>query len=919
LEVREQANCRIYVVLTMRSDFLGECAQFFGLPEAINKGRLVPRLTREERRAAIVGPASAGGASIDAVLLTRLVNDVGDNPDQLSILQHALNRTWARMVQDGDAEGPMELRHYEAIGTMAQALNQHAEEAFAELCSERKKKICERIFKALTDTGTDARGIRRPTRVGTLCAIGEATEPEVTEVIEVFREPSRSFLMPPAGKSLKGGTVVDISHESLMRVWERLKRWGDEEARSARIYRRLAETAEMHSAGNASLLRDAELVGALDWRDRNQPNETWAMQYRPAFEAVMNFLEKSKIARDQQIAAERQRAKLWRWSAAGVMASLTAFFITIFALWYRAENQKELAATARSQRLASQALATEKWDLALLLSIAASEVKPTFDARDTLLKKVQNAPQGFLWVGPHQSSRGDLVIMSSQDGMWLVSGGADGSVMLWDVATRKPLRGPLLAHGGKITGLALSRNKRWLAAGISDGSVTLWDMNASEPMGETLLGTGIAGNVVVAFSSDDQHLISGSSDAGVILWDVTSRKPLEERLRVPDATDTTAVAISPDGRQLAFGGRDGGFIIYDVDERKIKSTTPTRVGNALITILAFHPNGKLLVLGNREGSVIWWDLDKQQEIPAGKTSSEYHTDEVLSLAFSPNGELLASSGKDGSVFVWDVDNHKTRTKPLRTGSGVRNVAFGKDELVAAVTGDNSGVVLWDVSGRNPLASLSEPVTSVGLSPDGKVLASGRNDKAVILWDVARHKHLGELIGHQDKVISLAFSPDGKMLASGSRDGAVIIWEVATHVSLGEPLIRQVGAVNGVAFSPDGKVLASVSDKTIVLWDVTGRKPLGDPVTVAQDEVTRIAFSPDGRLLAVVTSASLFLWDVAARKSSGEPLKGYQEAVSSVAFDPDGKVLASGGRIASSVIKARNRSTKLSQDDEVGMK
>jgi WD40 repeat protein len=186
--------------------------------------------------------------------------------------------------------------------------------------------------------------------------------------------------------------------------------------------------------------------------------------------------------------------------------------------------------------------------LALLLSIAATEVKPTFDAQDTLLKKVRNAPQGFLSVGPHQSSRDDLVITSSCDGMWLVSGGADGSVMLWDVATRKPLRGPLLAHGGKITGLALSRNKRWLAAGVSDGSVTFWDMNASQPTGETLLGTGSAGSVVVAFSSDDQHLISGSTDAGVMLWDVPSRKPLDERLLVPGATDITAVAISPDCR-----------------------------------------------------------------------------------------------------------------------------------------------------------------------------------------------------------------------------------------------------------------------------------------------------------------------------------------------------------------------------------
>ncbi len=99
----------IYVVLTMRSDFLGDCAQFPGLPEAINRGEyLVPRMTREERKAAIKGPVAVAGGQISPVLLTRLVNDVGDNPDQLSILQHALNRTWARWQSEGGA-GAMSL------------------------------------------------------------------------------------------------------------------------------------------------------------------------------------------------------------------------------------------------------------------------------------------------------------------------------------------------------------------------------------------------------------------------------------------------------------------------------------------------------------------------------------------------------------------------------------------------------------------------------------------------------------------------------------------------------------------------------------------------------------------------------------------------------------------------------------------
>ena len=124
LEAAAQRDYPIYVALTMRSDFLGDCVQFDGLAEAINEGQyLVPRLTRDERRMVVEGPISSAGANISRVLLTQLVNDVGDNPDQLSILQHALNRTWARWQNQRNAEGPISLELYEEIGTLAHALD----------------------------------------------------------------------------------------------------------------------------------------------------------------------------------------------------------------------------------------------------------------------------------------------------------------------------------------------------------------------------------------------------------------------------------------------------------------------------------------------------------------------------------------------------------------------------------------------------------------------------------------------------------------------------------------------------------------------------------------------------------------------------------------------------------------------------
>jgi hypothetical protein len=299
----------VFVVITMRSDFLGECAQFDGLPEAINRGQyLVPRMGRAQRRAAIAGPLGVCGASIDPVLLNRLVNEVGDNPDQLSILQHALNRTWA-CWRDAGASGPLLATHYDAKGGMASALDQHAEEALAELHGSRQQALCQALFRAITDRGTDARGTRRPTRLDTLCEITAASADELAAVIEPFRDPERAFLMPPHGVALQPGTVVDISHESLMRVWAALRRWVDEEAESARVYRRLAETAALHQDRQAVLLVQPELQLVAAWAARQQPTTAWAERYRPGFVVAMQFLADSQAAHAAALAAEQVRAQ----------------------------------------------------------------------------------------------------------------------------------------------------------------------------------------------------------------------------------------------------------------------------------------------------------------------------------------------------------------------------------------------------------------------------------------------------------------------------------------------------------------------------------------------------------------------------------------------------------------------------------
>ncbi|MCK4699117.1 MAG: hypothetical protein KAT38_02235, partial [Bacteroidales bacterium] len=241
VEAVRQTDVPVYIVLTMRSDFIGDCSQFQELTDLINNSNyLVPQMTRDDFREAIMGPVAVGGAKIDPMLVQQLLNEVGDNPDQLPILQHAMMRTWEYWKKLNDPKKPIGLSDYEAIGKMEKALSEHANEAFDELSPEGKR-TCESLFKTLTEKGGDNRGIRHPTRVEVIAAIAHASVENVMEVVEKFRATGRSFLTPSAEVPLNKNSVIDLSHESLMRIWNNLIIWVGEEGSAIQMYNRLAE------------------------------------------------------------------------------------------------------------------------------------------------------------------------------------------------------------------------------------------------------------------------------------------------------------------------------------------------------------------------------------------------------------------------------------------------------------------------------------------------------------------------------------------------------------------------------------------------------------------------------------------------------------------------------------------------------
>lgn len=326
LSLTAQRDLAIYVALTMRSDFLGNCDAFGGLPEAVNESQyLVPRLTRDQLREALLGPVRLFGAKMEPALVDRLLNDAGDAADSLPVFQHALHRTWTAWNRTRAASsGVIPLSAYEGVGTVTHALGRHADEAL-EGTTPTERDCIERVFKALTEVDSANRLVRRPATIRELQDVCGAGESEIRDIITRFREDDRLFLIVSPGAT-SGEDLVDISHESLIRQWPTLRKWAEEEAESAKTYRRLASTAALYPK-QAGLWRSPDLEVALEWETTQKPTASWGKRYHDGFDEALKFLrasgrhsEELRQAEDDKRRSELRRTRTFAYTVLGLLA-----------------------------------------------------------------------------------------------------------------------------------------------------------------------------------------------------------------------------------------------------------------------------------------------------------------------------------------------------------------------------------------------------------------------------------------------------------------------------------------------------------------------------------------------------------------------------------------------------------------------
>ena len=845
LAAARDAEARIYVALTMRSDFIGDCLEIPGLPEAINEGLyLVPRMSRDELQSAIAGPVAVAGGTIAPRLVSRLLNDVGDDPDQLPILQHALMRTWDFWLDDHASGEPLDLRHYEAVGTMNEALSRHAEEALGEL-DERGRRLAESLFKALTEKEADGRGIRRPVAVAEARTLTGAGEDELVGVVEPFSRAGRSFLMPPAGVPLRPDSVLDISHESLMRIWGRLGAWVDEEARSAQVYGDLARAAARHEAGTGALWRDPELQIALRWREEQRPTAVWAARYDPSFDRAMRFLDASAAERDRE-AAERDRQRRAALRRARILvavfatAAVVMLALGLYVYWQRAQAESAREQAEHAKREAEEALATIREQnlqieiqakLAKKLSTRAVQETARAEKGEAEAKRQAGLTEEQRRLAEDQRQLAEAEAVKARVNADKASEAQRDAEAKGAVAEAEKERAQRLARVSFAHALALR---------------PLTDEELEDSGG---MGKGAAElNALLALQAyrlnHDNQGPPDDPDIFDALW--TARLKLGR-------LDEVVSEKQPDAVRAVVGGQAGSAagLLSGSDDGKIRRWSGDRwevlgsFGSGIRTLLAKRwadsasTPGRphtLLAAAFADGSVRVW-----KDAPASSAPRELAAAGASGggLAFHLVDQLLAAGSANGAIRIWTLEEPGNPPLVLQAAGGrVSAVAFGgtgKDQLLAAALGPG-GAQLWKIRGGDEVLAVrvqkpetvcwDRDVKSVAFDPQGKTLACGTGRGEVVLWDVGGRRMASSLLGHASTVNALSFDAQGTSLASASSDGTVRIWDVEHPANRPLVLAGHTSWVWSVAYAKDSEHgeswISAGEDGTVRFWPASSK-------------------------------------------------------------------------------------------------
>jgi WD40 repeat protein/energy-coupling factor transporter ATP-binding protein EcfA2 len=831
----------VYVVLTMRSDFLGKCPVLRGLPEELNKSQfLIPRLNREQLRDAIKGPAAVApiDTEIQPEVVNRILNAMGTDPDQLPLMQHLLMRMWRlekKKVPQGDPI-LLTLESYHQIGGLRNCLSLHADNVFQEF-SPQQQKLAELVFRRLTDVTPDRRLVRNFVRLADLykvLPIGDMAErAALRTVIDELRREGRSFLVPPLNIELTDDSVVDISHESLIRQWQRLNEWAFDESKSRQIQKLVRDKAARwkENGKNVSfLLFGVELAEAQAWYKR------FATQVESEEKDLIDASGKQNeenVRRDEAVKyTDALKTKThWLIGAIVLIAILLVTSITFAILALQDASRatqkeavaKQEAARRRAVQLASEAnsRALVSPHFGLLLAVEARKVAEKMNdlenrmARERAIHlenhKFPAAEHAFhkalsifnrygitsrALPGPEAG-----ITAAANQGKWLLTGGEDEAIRLWDLEVHAQI-GFAPAQLARLSAIALDPTGIWAAAGFEDGTLRLWrSKKLSNPME----------------------------------WRAHASKITDLKFNRQNLVPSTQQAL---GHWLVTLAEDGTACRWNLNNQdKLQATAEQFVHPGKIVRIAIGNDGYTLVTGSMDGRLRVWDLRTNSLSAPGKEL--FQPGPLTDIAISEDVRWLASGSADGYTGIWRLaDNkeykHVEFPPSQEQSSDVRAVTFAKGSGWVAVGRSNGHVDCWKLplpsettmpntfqprdDGRKELAGV---VKGIAFDPKGDWLASiVENSRKIALqrFDVKQGR-IGRtmlLEGHDEPVTQIFFTrPDNEAqprLVSTGADGMVRLWELSSENTvrledeLGQKLVP-------TTFTAENQALTIVRQKT----------------------------------------------------------------------------------------------------------
>ncbi len=798
----------VYVVLTMRSDFIGECSQFHELTELINDSNyLVPQMTRNDFRRAIEGPVAVGGASIDTQLIQQLLNEVGDNPDQLPILQHALMRTWEYWMEHSDKKQAITITDYEAIGKMEKALSEHANEAYDEL-RENEKWICESMFKTITEKGNDNRGIRHPTSINDIASISKSTVDEVINVINSFRAAGRSFISPSYEIALKGDSIIDLSHESLMRIWNKLKVWVEEEWNAVQMYMRLSEASEMYQIGNTGLWRPPDLQLALNWREKQKPTLSWAQRYNPAFERAIVYLQTSdkEFKAEEENKVKLQKRQLRRSKIFAIVlgsAAILGMGLTVYSQMMRTEAVRQEQEAKKQQIIAEQQTV-----IAEQQTIIAEEKE-----EEALEQKEVANQQRQIAVEKEQEARYQKDIAERQKQLAIQrEKEATEQRSLAEKNAEEARKQTIEAEkqrqeAYRMRMLSISQSMAVKSQQISDNTqlkaiiayqAYLFNEKYEGPKHnpDIYLGlyyalkglkgqfynalNGHTGSVMdVAFIPGTDSMYSTGGDGKLLKWDIANLEtPFETILENPFGQK--ALGVTPDGKWLICATDDSKILLLNITnnvEMDQELVGHTRSVNGI----AVAPNNEYFISSSNDKTIRKWDLKTFQ----GEIFIESES-KINSIEISPDSKSIVAGTQDGKISIWDI-NDTTKVTVIQEESkiAITAVKFNNTGNWLA-SGDSKGnIKIWDSKTFEVIEDLEgrkSRINDIDFNIDDNLMATSSQDGNVNMWDCTNLNNQPiELTDHESWVLSNVFSPDGKKLVTSSKDkDRIIIWSTKSE-------------------------------------------------------------------------------------------------------------------------------------------